>query len=302
MLAFAYFQLATARLGRNRSFAPRRFSALYNRHEVRAMKNPALPRSCIRFGIFEFNPQTAELRKQGLRVRLWPQAAKALWVLLERPGEIRSREELQQRLWPNDASIDFERSLNKTIHSLREALGDSAANPRYIETLSGQGYRFIPIPQDRRSFGMRSRSTRRIDSLAVLPFLSDSADLELDFLNRSVVERIIDNLSREPGLRILAYRTVQTYRDKNLVATQVGRDLLVRAVAAGELCRRDHEVLLHVELIDVGDGTQLWGSQYRGSLVEVLADADELADTISGHLRRVLNPEARRMKATERAA
>ena len=266
------------------------------------MKNPALPRSCIRFGVFEFNPQTAELRKQGLRVRLWPQAARVLWVLLERPGEIRRREELQQRLWPNNGSIDFERSLNKTIHSLREALGDSAANPRYIETLSGQGYRFIPIPQDRRSFGMRSRNSRRIDSLAVLPLVSDSADSELEFLNRRIVERIIDKLSCEPGLRILAYRTVQPYGDKDLVATQVGRDLLVRAVVVGELYQRDHEVLLHVELIDVGDGTQLWGSQFKGALVEVLADPEELADTISSQLRRVLGPRTKMIHTRERAA
>jgi len=257
------------------------------------MRNPALPSSCIRFGIFEFNPQAAELRKQGLKVRLWPQAAKILWLLLERPGEIRTREELQRRLWPSNSFVDFERSLNKSIHTLRDALGDSAGNPRYIETLPGEGYRFIPIPQDRRSFAVKSRNMRKIDSVAVLPFISESMDPEMELLNQRVVERVIDNISRAPGLRVLAYRTVQHYRDKDLIPTQVGRNLLVRAVAVGEIFQRNDEALLHMELIDVADGTQLWGAQFKGLLVEVLSFPEKLADTICDQLRSILVPTTR---------
>src|SRR5215470_15463447 len=99
----------------------------------------------IRFGVFEFNPQADELRKWGVKVRVGPQACKVLGLLLERPGQVRTREELRQRLWATDTFVDFEHSLNKAVHALRVALGDSATSPRYIETIANQGYRFIPI-------------------------------------------------------------------------------------------------------------------------------------------------------------
>jgi DNA-binding winged helix-turn-helix (wHTH) protein len=264
------------------------------------MKNPAPPRCCIRFGTFEFNPQAAELRKQGLKIKLWPQAAKILWLLLEHPGKVRTREELQRRLWPNNVFVDFERSLNKTIHALREALGDSAVNPRYIETLFGEGYRFIPIPQERRTFPVKSRNARKIDSLAVLPFVNESADPELEFLNRSVVERVIDDVSRVPGLRVLAYGTVQHYRDGDLVPTRVGQDLLVRAVAAGEIFQRSDNLLLHLELIDVGDGTQLWGAQFDGSFAVALSCPEKLANNICDQLRPILASAASSAKEERR--
>src|SRR5712691_2418450 len=98
----------------------------------------------IRFGVFEISPRTSELRKHGLKVKLGQQAFKLLLLLLERRGETRTREELRQQLWPSNTFVDFEHSLNKAMHLLRQALGDSASNPRYIETIAGQGYRFIP--------------------------------------------------------------------------------------------------------------------------------------------------------------
>src|SRR6266700_3067156 len=114
----------------------------------RAMKRPDVSTSVIRFGVFEFDPQSGELRRHGLKVRLERQASKVLALLLERSGQICSREELQHRLWPDNVFVDFERSLYKAIHMVRRALGDSAITPRYIETVGGEGYRFIPIPQD----------------------------------------------------------------------------------------------------------------------------------------------------------
>ena len=102
----------------------------------------------IRFGVFEINPRTSELRKQGLKIKLGQQAFKLLLLLVERPGEIRTREELRHQLWPADTFVDFEHSLNKAIHVLREGLGDSASSPRYIETVAGLGYRFIPVVQE----------------------------------------------------------------------------------------------------------------------------------------------------------
>ena len=97
----------------------------------------------LRFGVFEADLRTGELRKNGMKVRLQEQPFQVLATLLERPGEMVAREELRQRLWPADTFVDFDHSLNTAINKLREALGDSAGSPRFIETLARRGYRFL---------------------------------------------------------------------------------------------------------------------------------------------------------------
>src|SRR5579884_1990197 len=97
----------------------------------------------IRFGAFEVDIECKVLRKRGLNVKLRTQAFEVLAELLQRPGETVTREELQFRLWPSDTFVDFDRGLNKAINRLREALGDSAEEPRFIETVPRRGYRFI---------------------------------------------------------------------------------------------------------------------------------------------------------------
>lgn len=97
----------------------------------------------VRFGLFEVDPQEGELRKSGLRIKLQDQPFQILTMLLERPGETLTREELRKRLWPADTFVDFDHSLNSSIKKLREALGDDSENPRFIETLHRRGYRFI---------------------------------------------------------------------------------------------------------------------------------------------------------------
>ncbi len=97
----------------------------------------------LRFGVFEVNVRAGELRKQGVRIKLQEQPFHVLTVLLQRPGEVVTREELRNQNWPVDTFVDFDNSLNTAINKLREALGDSADNPRFIETLPRRGYRFI---------------------------------------------------------------------------------------------------------------------------------------------------------------
>jgi DNA-binding winged helix-turn-helix (wHTH) protein len=96
-----------------------------------------------RFGIYEADTRSGELRKNGGKLKLQEQPFQVLAMLLERPGEVVTREELRQRLWPADTFVDFDHSLNTAINKLRDALGDQAANPRFIETLAKRGYRFI---------------------------------------------------------------------------------------------------------------------------------------------------------------
>jgi len=104
---------------------------------------PSSPKSVVRFGTYEVSLQSGEVRKSGLRIKVQQQPLKLLEILLERPGEVVTREELCSRVWPNETFGDFDQALNIAIAKLRTALGDSAESPRFIETLSKRGYRFI---------------------------------------------------------------------------------------------------------------------------------------------------------------
>src|SRR6202040_755141 len=111
---------------------------------------PQAPRAPgrLRFGIFEADLRTGELRKRGARIRLQEQPFQVLAVLLARPGELVTRDELRGRLWTADTFVDFDHGLNKAINKIREALGDSATSPRFVETVSWRGYRFLSEVKD----------------------------------------------------------------------------------------------------------------------------------------------------------
>jgi DNA-binding winged helix-turn-helix (wHTH) protein len=116
----------------------------------------------LRFGLFEADLVNSELRKQGLKISLQEQPFRVLAVLLEKPGQVITREELRERLWGTDTFVDFDQGLNKAINRVRDALGDSAENPRFIETVPKRGYRFIaPV--------------FRADAVAVEPAPEDNA-------------------------------------------------------------------------------------------------------------------------------
>jgi len=112
------------------------------KESVEAVASPARS-NVVRFGIYEFEPDAKELRRGGMRVRLEGQPLAILKMLIARPGEVITREEIEKELWAANTFVDFEHSLNAAVKRLRAALNDSADHPRYIETLSRRGYRFI---------------------------------------------------------------------------------------------------------------------------------------------------------------
>jgi cholera toxin transcriptional activator len=101
------------------------------------------PARRYRFGVFEADSTTGELRRKGMRVKLHSQPFQLLFMLLERPGEMLSREEICRQLWPEGTFVDYEHGVNSAVNRLREALGDSASNPKFVETLARRGYRFL---------------------------------------------------------------------------------------------------------------------------------------------------------------
>src|ERR1700679_3978683 len=101
-----------------------------------------------RFGVFEADAATGELRRQGVRIKVNLQPFQGPLMLLERPGELLTREEISRELWPDGTFVDYEHGVNSAVNRIREALGDTAGNPRFIETLARRGYRFVaPVEQ-----------------------------------------------------------------------------------------------------------------------------------------------------------
>ena len=168
-------------------------------------------RAFVRFGVFELDRRSGELRKDGVRVRLQEQPLRVLDALLAEPGEPVTREALRQRLWPDDTFVDFDNGLNRAIDRLRAALGDEAGNPRFIETLERRGYRFIaPVatPTRRRRRPRRRARARRAGAAAAVRWpaqdgvaagaLAAAAVLALAIVPAAVLRRCADTLRTAP--------------------------------------------------------------------------------------------------------
>jgi DNA-binding winged helix-turn-helix (wHTH) protein len=145
----------------------------------------------VRFGVFAADLAAGELRKNGARIRLQEQPFQVLAFLLERPGEVVTREELRQRLWPADTFVDFDHSLNTAVNKMREALGDSASSPCYVETLARRGYRFLaPVEREEANptAAEPAKPAPAARVAAAVPTLH--RDLEVPLPNRGLVRNL----------------------------------------------------------------------------------------------------------------
>jgi TolB-like protein/Tfp pilus assembly protein PilF len=237
----------------------------------------------LRFGVFELDPRAGELRKKGMKIRLQEQSFQILTVLLERPGEVVTREDLQKRLWPADTFVDFDHSINAAVRRLRSALDDSAESPRFVETLPRRGYRFIGGKAQKK--GQSRKAPKVIDSLAVLPFENASADPDMEYLSDGITETIINSLSQLPKLRIVARSTVFRYKGRDVDPQRVGEELNVRAVLMGKVFQRGENLTIKTELVDLVNQSQLWGQHYNRKFTDILEIQAEISQEISDQLR-----------------
>src|SRR5579864_4614235 len=260
------------------------------------MESPRTPLT-VRFGVFELDLRSGELRKQGRRVRLEGQPVQVLIKLLEKPGELVKRQDLRRELWPADTFVNFEQSLNAAVKRLRHALGDLPTNPRFIETLARRGYRFVAPVSSAAAAMPESPRPRVVESLAVLPFVNMDADAETEYLVDGITESIINHLSRLTAVRVMARSTVFRYKDKTLDPRAVGRKLNVDAVLLGRVQQRGDALLVGAELVDVQNGWQLWGEQYNRKLADIFSVEEEMSREISEKLLVRLSGEDRSLLA-----
>src|SRR5579871_5800407 len=186
------------------------------------MSVPAL----FRFGTFELHTERAELRQRGDLVKLAPQPLRVLELLVRRSGEVLTRAEIREKIWRDDTFVDFEQGLNFCIRQIREALGDTAEAPRFIETLPRRGYRFL-VPVEKAAPVEPNTLTR----LIVLPFRMLRPDPETDFLAFSLPDAVTTSLSGLKSLVVRSSLMASRYAAGNLdlktIATEADVDLVL---------------------------------------------------------------------------
>ena len=214
-------------------------------------------RAVKRFGTFEVDLRARELRKGGIRIRLQDQPFEILALLLERPGEVVTREELRQRLWPAGTFVDFEHSLNAAIKRLRAALGDDADNPRFVETLHKRGYRFIAaVETDRgqppRNMHVVRPPVRAQDDavtvrLVVLPFANLSGDPTQEYFSDGLTEEMITQIGRlcPRRLGVIARTSSMLFKRSTKSASEIGRELGVDYLLEGSVRREGDRIRDH---------------------------------------------------------
>jgi len=284
----------------------------------------------IRFGLFEVDLRARELRKNGIKIRLQEQPFQVLAILLQHAGDIVTREELRRELWPADTFVDFEHSLNAAVKRLRDALGDSAENPLFIETLARRGYRFNAQVDGRTAppsahsptapsrvlrrfnvFGLSflavgilvaaliwaknfrgrvARGDETITSIAVLPLENLSRDPDQDYFSDGMTDELIAQLSKIGMLRVISRTSVMRYKGTHKGLREIATELNVDGALEGTVMRSGNQVRIVVQLIDTHRDQHLWAESYERDLGDVLKLQADVAQAVAKQVRIQLTP------------
>ena len=291
----------------------------------------------VRFGPFEVLPDSGELRKNGTRLKLTGQAIQVLITLLEKPGQLVTREELQQKLWPGASFGDFEHGLNAAVNRLRDVLGDSANQPRFIETIPRRGYRFlgpvsrhdevvqVPLPQNRRLsrarlaigvilaavlvivglyFTWRTEHPSHEPSfvkLLVLPIIDLSDGPQQEFFSDALTDEIISQLgSLQPEhLGVIARTTAMHYKATKKTAREIGTELGVNYILESSVQRSANRVHITARLISAQNETAIWSENYDRDLSNILILRGDVARAVANAVQvKLTRPQQLRLAAT----
>jgi TolB-like protein/DNA-binding winged helix-turn-helix (wHTH) protein/Tfp pilus assembly protein PilF len=301
------------------------------------MKTGPAPGNWVRFGTFEADLSSGELRREGLKVRLQELPFQLLVLLLERPGEVVTREDLRSRLWPADTFVDFEQGLNKAINKLREALDDDANNPRFVETLPRRGYRFIAPVEAGASTRARNPGAGRIialsgtmvaailgalvafnvaglrnhllglwtgppeiRSIAVLPVEDLSGDPEQEYFAEGMTDELIMEISKISTLQVIGRTSVMMYKGSKRPIREIARDLNVDSVIEASVLRSGNRVRINARLVYGSTERVLWEQTFERDLGDILELSSAVAREVAGRIQVSLTPDEQQRLATTR--
>ena len=278
----------------------------------------------FRFDTFEFDRRALELRRAGVKIKLEGQPLRILDTLVERPGELVTREDLRKQLWPGNTIVDFEHSINAAMTRLREALGDSAETPRFIETLPRRGYRFRPaidsarvkaVPGVRRyawqasllalgvvaiglfavnAFSLRDRfvgAGPASVALAVLPLKNLSGDASQDYYADGITEALITELGKIGRLQVISFQSANLYRQTPKTLPQIARELRVDVLLEGSVVRSGDRVRITTKLFQAAPERQLLSESYAFDARDIVTVQAEVARDVATRARIRLTPQ-----------
>ncbi|HEV2489896.1 MAG TPA: winged helix-turn-helix domain-containing protein [Candidatus Acidoferrales bacterium] len=285
------------------------------------------PQPRVSFGAFEVDPRTGELRKSGIRIKLHEKPFQLLLALLDHPGEVVTRKELQLRLWPRETFVEFENGLNNAIGRLREALGDTAESPRFIETIPRHGYRFLQevsgsVPSSRVSssfkrwtlilasgaavliagvlgtfFGRPSAAT--VQSIAVLPFRNLGTGTADDYFAAGMTDAVTTDLAESSISKVVSETSVARFKNTKAAIPEIARALGVDAVVEGAVLQEGGRVRITVQLIRADTDRHIWAESYERQLTDILALQDQVAGGVASAIGLKLSPgPARRISSS----
>lgn len=255
----------------------------------------------VRPKVYEFHGfrlEEAQLRLlyRDQPVPLKPKILDLLLFLIQKRGQLIDKNELMKEVWP-DAIVE-ENNITVSMSILRKALGEGRDGRQFIETVPRRGYRFVaevtelaeppvkpaPVVESYQPVEIEPED-EPIDSLAVIPQEGPDKDFNVEYLSDGITESIINVLSRIPKLRVLACSTVFRFKGKDVDPQQVGQILKVKAVMMIRVIRLGDKLIIRSELVNVADGSQLWGEQYNRNPSDILAIQEEIAKAITESLK-----------------
>jgi len=302
------------------------------------------------FGDFELDGAKRLLYRQGEPVPLNSKAFDLLLALVERPGEVLSKDELMQRVWPGQ--FVEEGNLAVQISALRKIFGEKKDEHRFIVTVPGRGYSFVAeldesenneivleshryshvvVTQDETIAGNEAiehaqlpagsssngrmrlllaalsvlaiaavgwgywffshspSSSGSIESIAVMPFVNESGNADVEYLSDGLTESLINSLSQLPNLSVKARSSVFRYKGRDILPSEIGSDLNVQAVLSGRFVERGDQLTLYLSLVDARTGDQIWGDMYDRHLANLASLQTEIARDVSRKLRARLS-------------
>ncbi|HEX6731066.1 MAG TPA: winged helix-turn-helix domain-containing protein [Pyrinomonadaceae bacterium] len=237
------------------------------------------------FGPFLVDPRERQLMRNGEVVPLRPKVFDILLMLVENSGHILTKDDVMKHVWSNTAVE--EGNISRTISTLRNALGEG----RYIETIPWRGYRFVANVREIRT----ERVGKKIDSIAVLPFVNVDADVKSEYLADGITEGVITSLAQLTSLRVISRNSVFRYKGREVDTQSVGRKLKVQALLLGRVVRSDEMLSISVELIDTDDDRHLWGAQYIRNPAALAGTYETIAQSIREKLRLPLGEQPPRV-------
>jgi TolB-like protein len=243
------------------------------------------------FGEFRLDCDRFELSRAGRNLKLERKPLELLILLASSNGHLVARTDIADQLWGREVVVDIEHGINTAVRKIRQALRDNPEHPRFLETVTGKGYRFLADVIMPPSCAEANVAGNQV-SIAVLPFANMSAEKENEYFADGLAEEIMNQLANVPSMKVAARTSSFFFKGKDVDAPEIGKRLNVEHVLEGSVRKSGNRVRITAQLIKLSDGFHLWSERYDREMTDIFAVQDEISLAIIAALRVNFSTEA----------